>query len=81
MIGEKKDRERFILMDPSVRIKCSEHKLKYSKFYLNVRNNFLCAGAQRLKRLPREAAELPPLDIFKTQVDIVLGNPLSVTLL
>ncbi|KFV79096.1 hypothetical protein N308_13263, partial [Struthio camelus australis] len=53
------------------------HKLKHRKFCLNMRKNFLTVRVtERWNRLPREVVEAPSLEIFKTHLDVILGNML-----
>ncbi|KFV79773.1 hypothetical protein N308_04320, partial [Struthio camelus australis] len=53
------------------------HKLKHRKFHLNLRRNFLTARVtEHRNRLPREVVESPSLEIFKTRLDVILGNVL-----
>ncbi|KFV79751.1 hypothetical protein N308_04297, partial [Struthio camelus australis] len=50
-------------------------KLNHRKFCLNLRRNFLTVGVtEHWKRLPGEAVESPLLEIFKTRLDVILGN-------
>ncbi|KFV80448.1 hypothetical protein N308_07713, partial [Struthio camelus australis] len=51
-------------------------KLKHRKLHLNIRKHFAVRVAIHLNRLPREAVDSPSLEIFKTQLDMVLGNVL-----
>ncbi|KFV79745.1 hypothetical protein N308_04290, partial [Struthio camelus australis] len=53
----------------------SGRKLNHRKFHLNLRGNFLTARVtEHWNRLPREAVESPSLEIFKTHLDVILGN-------
>ncbi|KFV73013.1 hypothetical protein N308_11271, partial [Struthio camelus australis] len=53
------------------------HKLKHRQFHLNLRQNFLTVRvAEPWNRLPREVVESPSLEIFKTHLDVILGNVL-----
>ncbi|KFV88835.1 hypothetical protein N308_13770, partial [Struthio camelus australis] len=52
-------------------------KLKHRKFHLNLRKNFFTVlVTQHWSRLPREVVEPPSLEIFKTCLDVILGNML-----
>ena len=58
------------------------HKLKHRKFHQNMRKNFFpLRVTEPWPRLPREAVESPPLEIFKPRLDAVLCSLLWVTLL
>ncbi|KFV83478.1 hypothetical protein N308_07240, partial [Struthio camelus australis] len=50
-------------------------KLKHRQFHLNPRKNFLTLRVpEHWQRLPREVVESPSLEIFKTRLDVILGN-------
>ncbi|KFV77923.1 hypothetical protein N308_11534, partial [Struthio camelus australis] len=51
------------------------HKLKHRKLRLNMRKKFFAARVtEHWHRLPREVVEPPSLEIFKTRLDVILGN-------
>ncbi|KFV76516.1 hypothetical protein N308_12301, partial [Struthio camelus australis] len=53
------------------------HKLNHRKFHLNLRTNFFTVRVtEHWNRLPREVVESASLEIFKTRVDVILGNML-----
>ncbi|KFV84812.1 hypothetical protein N308_11142, partial [Struthio camelus australis] len=53
------------------------HKLNHRKFHLNLRKNFFAVRVpEPWNRLPREVVESPSLEIFKTHLDVILGNML-----
>ncbi|KFV78152.1 hypothetical protein N308_15089, partial [Struthio camelus australis] len=52
-------------------------KLEARKFNLNLRKNFFPVRVPgHWHRLPREVVESPSLEIFKTHLDVILGNML-----
>jgi len=55
--------------------KASEHKLKHRRLHLNIRKCFFTVRVtEHWNRLPRDVVESPSLDIFKSHLDMVLGN-------
>ncbi|KFV80625.1 hypothetical protein N308_12489, partial [Struthio camelus australis] len=52
-------------------------KLNHKKFHLNLRKNFFTGRVtEHWTRLPREVVEPRSLEIFKTCLDVILGNML-----
>ncbi|KFV73184.1 hypothetical protein N308_02018, partial [Struthio camelus australis] len=55
----------------------NRQKLNHRKFHLNLRKNFFTVRvAEHWNTLPREVVEFPSLEIFKTHLDVILGNVL-----
>ncbi|KFV81054.1 hypothetical protein N308_12215, partial [Struthio camelus australis] len=53
------------------------HKLNHRKFHLNMRKSFFPVRVpEHWNRLPREVVESPLLEIFKSRLDVILGNML-----
>ncbi|KFV88344.1 hypothetical protein N308_15618, partial [Struthio camelus australis] len=60
---------------PSNRPRGNGQKLNHRKFPLNLRKNFLTVRVpEHWNRLPREVVESPSLEIFKSRLDVILGN-------
>ncbi|KFV86338.1 hypothetical protein N308_05841, partial [Struthio camelus australis] len=52
-------------------------KLNHRKFHLKLRKNFFTVRVpEHWNRLPREVVESPSLEIFKSRLDVILGNML-----
>jgi len=60
---------------PSDRTRGNGHKLKHRKFCLKTSKNFFPLRVTKpWHRLPRELVESPPLETFKTRLDVVLSS-------
>jgi len=67
---------------PSDRTRGNGHKWKHRTFLLNICKYFFTVRVtEHQDRLPREVVEPPTLQIFKSCLDMVLGNRFQVVLL
>jgi len=68
---------RFFSVVPSDRRRSNEPQLKHRRFSLSIRKHiFTVRVIEHSYRLPREVVEPPSLEIFKSHLDMVLGNQL-----
>lgn len=52
------------------RTRGNQHKVKYKKFYLNIRKHFFnCVAGQTLSLQPRDFLKSPLLEILRIQLD------------
>lgn len=60
----------------------SRHKLKQKKYHLNIiRNVFTMRAVKPCNKLPREVVDSPAVEMLETQLCVILGNLLKLTLL
>ena len=75
--GRKEDGGRLFSVVPSDRTRGNRHKLKHRKLPLSIRKHFFIVRVTKhWHRLPREVVASPSLEIFKSYLDMVLGNQL-----
>ncbi|KAK4831875.1 LOW QUALITY PROTEIN: hypothetical protein QYF61_019887, partial [Mycteria americana] len=72
--GSKEKGVRFFSVVPSDRTRGNGHEPKYRKFYLNKKAFFPVRVTEYWNRLSREVLVSPPLEVFKTQLDMALDN-------
>lgn len=62
-------------MVPSARTRCNGHKVEHGRFPLTIKKDFFTVWVMGpWHGVPREVLECPSLKIFKSRMDIVLGN-------
>jgi len=71
--GCKEDGARLNSVVPNDRTRSNGPKLKHRKLLLNVRKHFDCEG-EHWHRFPRDVVESPLLEIFKSHLNMILGN-------
>ena len=75
--GCKENRARIFSVVPSGRTRSNGHKLKHRRSPLNISKHFFTVRVTKhWYRFPREVVESPSLEIFKSCLDMGLGNRL-----
>ena len=70
--------DRLFLVVPTGMTRGNGHELKTMRFHMNTRKYLLnCAKFKGWHRLSREVVESLPVEIFKAQLDMVLGSHLQ----
>lgn len=65
----------FFLVVASARTRDNGHKVEYRRFHLNTRKHFCAMQVmEHWHSLPRYIVQSPSLDIFKSCLNVVLGN-------
>jgi len=71
----KEDEARLFPVVPRDRIRGNGHKLKHRRIFLNISKHFFTVRVTKhWHRLPREMVASPFLVIFKSHLDMFLGN-------
>jgi len=66
---------------PTDRTRGNGHKLKQGSFHLNIRKHYFTVRVtEYCHRLPRKVVESPSVEIFKSHLDMGLGNRLQMAL-
>jgi len=71
----RKNEAGLFISESSDRMRDNSFKLKEGKFRLDIRKKFLTMRVVRhWHRLPREAVDVPSLEVFKAKLDGALSN-------